>query len=246
MSEPKPSASAGVPPPVPEPNTDKLRAEMRAGLPASMLASMEASLPHQPSRAEAREVRHVAKRAVILAAARTLVHEKGYESTSLRAIAKAAGHSPAALYEYFDGKEAILTALSQQAGAHLRQHLDAAMAGSSMAADMLVRLGLAYVEYARGHAEDFLLLFSRAAGPVPDLHDQDEAAPLRPLVDAARCGLASGEFDPLFEAEELAWGIWALAHGMAMLQLTVSGGGAVDHGIDDTYALRAHVAGLSI
>ena len=128
----------------------------------------------------------------------------------------------------------------------LRHSLDRSVGGGGMAADMLVRIGLAYIEYANRNAEDFLLLFSRGCGAVPNLSDEADDAPLRPLVDAAECGLTSGEFDPLFAPEELAWGVWAMAHGMAILQLTVPQGGGIDHGIDDAYALRAHVAGLAI
>ena len=229
-----------------ESTPEELRANMSATLTASMLAAMEASLPQQPSRTDAREQRHLTKRGVILDAARELVHAQGHEKTSLRAIAKAAGYSPASLYGYFASKEAILVGLSEAAGARLRERLELAAGGPGMAADMLVRLGLAYIEYARDHGEDFLLLFSRASGPVPSLRDSGDEAPLRPLVEAARCGLSTGEFDPLFEPEELAWGVWALAHGMAVLQLTVADGAGIDHGIDDTYALRAHVGGLAI
>ncbi len=193
----------------------------------------------------ARDRRHTTQRARILRAARVLLDQRGHERTSLRAIARATNFSPASLYEYFDGKEAIFEALSLQAGAELRASLDKATTGGGMAADVLVRLGLAYVRHAADNQEDFLLLFSRSMGSVPALDGGPDSA-LWPLVEAADCGLTSGEFDPLFIAEELAWGVWALAHGMATLRLTGPPLTTLDGAVDDAYALRAHVAGLAI
>src|SRR5215475_7898440 len=51
----------------------------------------------------------------ILAAAAALFGERGYASTSLRAIAGAVGMTPPALYWYFPSKQAILHALLHRA-----------------------------------------------------------------------------------------------------------------------------------
>ena len=50
-------------------------------------------------------------RAAILDEARRLLTEEGASALSMRAIARALGYSPAALYEYFPGKEDIFNAL---------------------------------------------------------------------------------------------------------------------------------------
>src|ERR1700754_1426560 len=47
------------------------------------------------------------KRGLILAAARKMFEQEGLDGASLRAIAAAAGYTPAALYFHFDSKEAI-------------------------------------------------------------------------------------------------------------------------------------------
>lgn len=49
-------------------------------------------------------------RAQILAAARKLFAENGYEGTSLRSVAREAEVDPALIHHYFDGKEALLAA----------------------------------------------------------------------------------------------------------------------------------------
>src|ERR1700754_5311680 len=47
------------------------------------------------------------KRSLILDAARKVFEAEGLDGASLRAIAAAAGYTPAALYFHFDSKEAI-------------------------------------------------------------------------------------------------------------------------------------------
>ena len=51
---------------------------------------------------------------LICAVALQLFHERGYHATSVRDIAAAAGIQPATLYHYFDSKEALLYAISEQ------------------------------------------------------------------------------------------------------------------------------------
>lgn len=202
---------------------------------------------------------HAARRERILAAARELIAEKGYDEASLRAIARRAGFSPAGLYEYFESRDAILQTLSDEAGAQLRSRLTSVLEDTTgWAGDRMVRLGVAYIGHARDNPEDFQLLFSKHAGPMPGLKSrpgtwtgavmEDEAplvSPLQPMVDIARAGLTSGEFDPLFSAEEIAWGVWALAHGTATLRL--SGAPSVgDADAGDTWALRAYIDGVSV
>lgn len=66
------------------------------------------------------------KRGLILAAARKVFDKVGLEGASLRAIAAAAGYTPAALYFHFDSKEAIYAAALQASLHNLQQAVDAA------------------------------------------------------------------------------------------------------------------------
>ena len=56
-------------------------------------------------------------------AARAQLQEVGAEALSLRAIARDVGMSPAGLYRYFDGRDAILTALIEEGYDDLADHL---------------------------------------------------------------------------------------------------------------------------
>lgn len=60
----------------------------------------------------------------ILAAAESLIIAQGYRGTSLDAVVEKAGCSKTAVYEYFDGKEGLLSALSVEVVGTLSRELD--------------------------------------------------------------------------------------------------------------------------
>lgn len=60
----------------------------------------------------------------ILAAAESLIIEHGYSGTSLDAVVERAGCSKTAVYEYFGGKEGLLSALSVELVSTLSRELD--------------------------------------------------------------------------------------------------------------------------
>ncbi len=166
---------------------------------------------------------HQETRQRILKTARALVVKVGHERLSLREIAKTAGFSPASLYEYFDGKEAIVQTLATQASASLRLALEKTAQHSEDDRARLCALGAAYVAWAKSHAEDFLLLFSHLPSKrqaLPQAAPVD--SPYRLVLDAVRraresCAVNLRDEDAV---ERMAYGLWAAAHGMAMLQLT--------------------------
>jgi len=179
----------------------------------------------------------------ILLAARALVLARGHENVSLRAIARRAGYSPASLYEYFDGKHSLLRALAEEAAARLFVALGTP---SRHGADLppLIRIGLAYLSFARQSPEDFLLLFARL--PSRRRSSAETAPPASPfalVLAAARehrqgAGLRSRDGD-----EELAYAVWGLVHGLATLQLTHLKGFEADFVRTDELALRALIEG---
>ena len=58
-------------------------------------------------RARRKRARHDTKRAAIFAVAKQVFLAEGLEGASLRAIARACGYAPGALYAYYDSKEEI-------------------------------------------------------------------------------------------------------------------------------------------
>lgn len=65
----------------------------------------------------------------IIAAARRLIADRGYEATSLREVVAQAGTSIGNCYFYFPTKEALLRATIRVAAAEVAARIDAAMAG---------------------------------------------------------------------------------------------------------------------
>lgn len=166
----------------------------------------------------------------ILDAARQLVMEKGWDRFSLRALARAVSLSPASLYEYFDGKEAILEAVADRARRRLIDELRSVPAEGNR----LVELAMAYVAFAREHREDFMLLFART-------HTQDvpgKNSPYAIWLNQATRELRHG--DP----HTAAYGVWACAHGLAMLQLTELGGVEANFEKSDRHTIETLVGGL--
>jgi len=186
-------------------------------------------------------------RVAILRAARALVLKHGHERLSLREVARRAGFSPASLYEYFDGKADLLREVAVEANAGLRRALEEGAGRGRDARGRLVEVGLAYVGFAREHAEDFLLLFSRL--PSKRRSSADAVAPqsaFRVLADAVARAVDDGVLRAATaaDAEAIAYGLWAAAHGMAQLQLTHLAGFGADFERADRAVLEALVAGF--
>ena len=148
----------------------------------------------------------------IIDAARNLIVENGFEQLSLRGIARRVGYSPAALYEYFPSKDAIIEAVCAEIDDQLRDHVAHAIENTDMRHPLL-RAALAYIDFAMTHPDDFRLLF---------FHNVHTTCGARVLIqEQITLSIEQGEFIPHFDfsEEEMTHTTWSLAHGMAMLAL---------------------------
>lgn len=162
----------------------------------------------------ARERRHQRMRNRILQAARRLVHEKGFENLSLRAIARKIDYSPAGLYEYFQGKDAIIDALCHESDNQLANAMSLALQNHGQL-HPLVSISEAYIRFALENPDDFQLLFRRPLGP-------EESQAITLLASQVAESIDMGEFIPGFDfdEEEITHSIWSMAHGISLLALT--------------------------
>ena len=99
------------------------------------------------------------KRALILDAARKVFEREGLEGASLRAIAAAAGYTPAALYFHFDSKEAIYAEMLRGSLANLAAAVDAATARAKTPSDQLRAAAMAFFRYYADNPRDLDLGF---------------------------------------------------------------------------------------
>ncbi len=87
------------------------------------------------------------KRGFILDAAREVFETDGLDGASLRAIAAAAGYTPAALYFHFESKEAIYAEVLRGSLARLGQSVSRAILRTKAPADRLRAAAMAFFCY---------------------------------------------------------------------------------------------------
>ncbi len=198
------------------------------------------------------DANHERMTARILESARKLIRRDGFDKLSLRGVARDIGHSPAGLYEFFAGKDALVLALAhnaeQQLGSALRSAAAGDVDGCEPSDPELVRLGCAYIAFARRQPEDFLLLFSRMVSGRQALGERIPASsPYGLVVDATQRAVQQGtvHVTPSYGAEYVAYGLWSLAHGAAMLQLSHLDGFEADFPAADRENLLRFVRGLA-
>lgn len=189
--------------------------------------------------------REITRRAILDTALR-LIARRGVRDLSLREIARQIDYSPAALYEYFDGKDAIIRALSQEGDALLLARL------GQVSADLppdrrLVELGLAYIDFGRAHPEHFRLMFAELPTRRMGLGDRVRpGSPFHLVVQAVKEAIELGLIRR-HDGEgpnEIAYALWALAHGATVLQLTKLKGFREDLSSADRRAMESLVRGF--
>jgi len=123
--------------------------------------------------------------AEIKEAALAQIAARGAPNLSLRGLAGAIGMSPAGLYRYFDGRDAMLTALVADAYLDLASAVEEAIgAAGSSPRERLIAGIFAYRDWAVGHPNRFHLIFGT---PIPGYaapEDGPTVAAVRRMGDA--------------------------------------------------------------
>jgi len=202
------------------------------------------------SPAAKRNYHHGDLRRALLDAAWRLVAEKGLAALTLRELARAAGVSHAAPYHHFPSRTALLDALAEEGFAGLDRAMGEAKAGPATGeqaaeaatpgpgdplpspaepgqtprpvegAEVMVRLGRAYVDFACAHPEQLQVMFRprhhESEGPPPPALVEIGAQAYGHLADAVRVCQTQG-LAPAGDPDELALSAWSLVHGFASL-----------------------------
>lgn len=205
-----------------------------------------------------RERRAERTRKAILDAAMQLIVEKGPEKLSLREVARRIDYSPAGLYEYYGSKAELIEAACREADVRLSAYLQSVPTNLPVGT-YLLELGLAYVQFARKNPEHFLFLFSHREANFDEL--------LSESTSTAEAGRVWAEHDynfgllynaviraidiqvifthPGYGPLEIAYTVWAAAHGLATLQTQYLHNLPIDYEVAERHALRLMIAGLS-
>ena len=186
-------------------------------------------------------------RNAVISTARNIIQAEGADRLSLREIARRIGYSPAGLYEYFENKEEIVQAVRLGAQERFNKALGQVPQTLPLA-EYLVQLGLAYIRFANKYPQEFLLLFTYRRGHLDDTAAEQRLAreSYALLGDAVERAVKAEEVHERagFGVEEIAYGFWALAHGMAMLQVAYQRELSLEFLDADEMALRAFAHGL--
>lgn len=154
----------------------------------------------------------------LVAAAVALLDAEGDAArVSVRAIAKAAGVSPTALYLHFPDREALVSAAVDRGFAAFNEAILVASAAESEPVERIRAAGRAYLDFAERQPELYAVIFSTRRpkeGCEDDLAPVDRGEGLDTLT--ATVAEARPGDDPR-EARELALTLWASLHGYATL-----------------------------
>jgi AcrR family transcriptional regulator len=192
-----------------------------------------------------REKRQAKTRQEILDAALALISERGPDNFSLRALARRVDYSPAGLYEYFDSKDDIVNAVCEVGDQQLRRYLQDVPA-ELPTSEYFIELGRAYIQFALHNPQHFMLMF--AQGPDAAYEDVAVDETYGILLNAVQGAIDAGEIlqRPDLNVHDIAYGLWSLAHGLAIMQLTNLHNIRYDFERADRAVIETFVRGLSI
>jgi AcrR family transcriptional regulator len=145
----------------------------------------------------------------ILAASRSEFARRGYEATTIRDIARAAGVGMATLYRRVDSKESLLRAIIDEYAGALEQAFSAVMSASSSEPECLYAITRVFGHASRRFREESQIVvfgwFGREAASSP-VHDYFIATQRRlgVLAGLFRSGAAAGSVRPIAGPTEMA------------------------------------------
>jgi AcrR family transcriptional regulator len=192
------------------------------------------------ARAAGRAYHHGDLRAALLAAAEEELRAHGPVGFSLRATARRAQVSHGAPAHHFANAEALLAALAEVGFGRLADRIAAGVeAAGADPADRLAASGRAYVDFARGDAHLFRLMF-QGGRPAREADCGEGAAASQrafgQLRDCVAAVLGPGADDAASAAGILT--AWGVVHGIAHLAIEGAGGflGPLDAAVDAAIA----------
>lgn len=171
---------------------------------------------------ERRQRERVQTRQRILDAARRMFVQRGYEATTMRAIAAKIGYTPTAIYHHFEDKEALvaeLSALDFRAFAQALQDFGAV----ADPVERLRRTGRAYVAFGVANPMHYQFLFmtrrpkeSPKGTGQPDPGEDAYGFLRQTCADAIAACRLRPEFTDADEVAQIAWGAM---HGLVALHI---------------------------
>lgn len=156
-------------------------------------------------------------RTAIKDAATALFSEQGFKSVTMRSIANQLGWSPMATYKYFDSKDAIFTAVREDALYRLGEAMRCAGENEIDPLERLAKQSRAYVQFGIEFAHEYTLAFEYYAEGMPGFPLMTESSLLswsiqnQAVEEACEQGRLHGD------ASMITHMLWLSLHGLIML-----------------------------
>lgn len=151
---------------------------------------------------------------LIVATARELAEQQGWDAVTTRRLAERIEYSQPVLYSHFRGKREIIGAVALEGAAELAAAVRAAASGANSPRERVTALARAYLDFAEHNPAVYDALFQLDGGLAYAREDTPEplkdafAALLESLAEVAGDGVHPGLFTEVF---------WAALHGLATL-----------------------------
>ncbi|MDT0482011.1 TetR/AcrR family transcriptional regulator [Streptomyces doebereineriae] len=154
---------------------------------------------------------------LIVATARELAEQQGWDAVTTRRLAERIEYSQPVLYSHFRGKREIIGAVALQGAAELATAVRAATSAAGHPRARVAALSRAYLDFAARNPAVYDALFQLDGGLAYAQEDTPEplkdafAALLETLGEVTGDGVHPGQFTEVF---------WAALHGLATLTRT--------------------------
>jgi len=163
---------------------------------------------------ERKERERARRERLIVATARELAEQQGWDAVTTRRLAESIEYSQPVLYSHFRGKREIIGAVALEGAAELAAALRAATAAANDPRGRVTALARAYLDFAARNPAVYDALFQLDGGlafadeETPEPLKDAFAALLESLGEVAGDGVHPGLFTEVF---------WAALHGLATL-----------------------------
>lgn len=169
---------------------------------------------------ERRDRERVEMRHDILAAAREIAAQEGWQAVTIRRVAEKIEYSPPTIYEYFDSKEAIIEGELHEAFQQLLNDLRGARDAHTVPAEQYQAMGDAFWNFVWKHPEMYQVISGLGGVGFCDHSNPDHEGKqvaglfqevLQSMLPPAQCTPESLEGKTLT--------LWSLAHGFIALMM---------------------------
>ncbi|MEU0049555.1 TetR/AcrR family transcriptional regulator [Streptomyces sp. NPDC006309] len=163
---------------------------------------------------ERKERERAERERLIVATARELAEQQGWDAVTTRRLAERIEYSQPVLYSHFRGKREIIGAVALEGAAELAAAVRAAASRANSPRERVAALARAYLDFAEHNPAVYDALFQLDGGLAYAQEDTPEplkdafAALLECLAEVTGDGVHPGMFTEVF---------WAALHGLATL-----------------------------